>query len=68
MESALATIVRDFCESGLNDEFPALVQALFKRVGLAGFGAERLIVSSRTGLKRKSAANLLNQSKIHRSR
>ena len=43
MESALATIVRDFCESGLNDEFPALVQALFKRARLAGFGAAALI-------------------------
>jgi 3-hydroxyisobutyrate dehydrogenase-like beta-hydroxyacid dehydrogenase len=40
MESALGTIVRDFHESGLNDEFPALMQALFRRAGLAGFGAE----------------------------
>src|SRR5205085_12523289 len=31
MESALGTIVRDFRECGLNDEFPALMQALFKR-------------------------------------
>ena len=40
MESALGTIARDFREGGLNDEFPALLHALFKRAEVAGFGQE----------------------------
>jgi 3-hydroxyisobutyrate dehydrogenase-like beta-hydroxyacid dehydrogenase len=40
MENALAVIVRDFRESGLNGELPEVLHALFERANRAGLGQE----------------------------